>query len=399
MREWTPEPTKAPRLNTRPTRLFAALSMTLALAACQKLGGIAATSDKAPDLAVGTTANGEITSTSLLNHNDGSRHQDYRIALKSGEAVSLELGGSLSGQLAVFDGGNLIAKANTGYYGMEGEGEATASGPVSLAFRAPKDGTYLIAVNSSSADSFGPFKLKAIQVVPYDGKPLAAGSQATDWLISEQQEYKLKIDKAGLYSITLESSAFDGYLRLNGRNVELEDDDNGGNLNPRIRTWLEPGDYTLTASALNGNSGSFKLGIAQTQTNGNIATRDGTTLTIGQTAQGMIDSRGRRSFVLNLDEARRIQFDAIASDFDSKLHITGPGVEAEDDDGGNGLNARLLLPLGPGRYIVEVSSMGSSQGMFELETTDMGGNVGSTANGNRKGGEATAEAEAAVEAD
>ena len=113
----------------------------------------------------------------------------------------------------------------------------------------------------------------------------------------------------------------------------------------------------------------------------------------------MIDSRGRRSFVLNLDEARRIQFDAIASDFDSKLHITGPGVEAEDDDGGNGLNARLLLPLGPGRYIVEVSSMGSSQGMFELETTDMGGNVGSTANGNRKGGEATAEAEAAVEAD
>ena len=252
-------------------------------------------------------------------------------------------------------------------------------------------------MNSISADSFGPFKLKATQVVPHDGKPLAAGSQTTDWLIGEQQEYKLKIDKAGLYSITLESSAFDGYLRLNGRNVELEDDDTGGNLNPRIRTWLEPGDYTLTASAVNGNSGSFKLDIALTQTNGDIATRDGTTLTIGQTTQGLIDARGRRSFVLNLDEARRIQFDAITDDFDSKLRITGPGVDAEDDDGGNALNARLLLPLGPGRYTVEVSSLGNTQGMFELETIDLGGNVSTPANDNRKGDEA--QADAAIEAE
>ena len=72
--------------------------------------------------------------------------------------------------------------------------------------------------------------------------------------------------------------------------------------------------------------------------------------------------------------------------------ITGPGVDAEDDDGGNALNARLLLPLGPGRYTVEVSSLGSSQGMFELETTDMGGTAGSSANGNRKGGDASADA-------
>ncbi len=377
-------------------RLFAAIAMTLALTACQKLGGIAATGgDKAPNLTVGETVSGEITSTSTLNYNDGSRHQGYKVTMKSGEAISLELGGSLSGQLAVFDGQNMIANASSS--GMS-EGDSTSGSSVNLAFRAPKDGSYLVAVNSASADAFGPFKLKTAKVVPYDGKPLGADSEATDWLMGDKQEYKLKIDKAGLYAITLESSAFDSYLRLNGRNVELEDDDNGGNLNARIRTYLEPGEYTIAASSVNGNTGSFKLSVKLTPTENGLVTRDGTALTIGQTAQAMMDSRGRRTFVLNLDAPKHIQFDAIADGFDSVLKITGPGVEEENDDGGNGTNAQLTLDLRAGRYIVAVTSLGSQQGVFELETTDLGGDVAAPANSNRKDAaeEAAADAAAAV---
>lgn len=380
------------RLNTRSTRLFAAISLTLALAGCQKLGGAAA-GDSAPALAVGETVSGEITSSSRLNYNDGTRHQGYKMTLKNGEAVALELGGALNGQLAVFEGQNMIANAGSGY---EGEGEG-ASGSVSLAFRAPKDGTYLVAVNSASSDNFGPFKLKTATVVPYDGKPLVPNSSATDWLVdSGKQEYKLKVDKAGLYAITMESSAFDSYLRLNGRNVEVEDDDNGGQLNARIRAYLEPGEYTIAASSLNGSTGSFKLGVSLTPTDQALITRDGTPLTIGRTAQSMMDSRGRRTFTLDLASARHIQFDAIADGFDSMLRITGPGVEAEDDDGGNGTNARLSLPLGPGRYTVAVSGFGNQQGVFELETTDMGSSTAAPANSNHK--DAAVEAAAAAAA-
>ncbi|WP_161809631.1 pre-peptidase C-terminal domain-containing protein [Stenotrophomonas terrae] len=383
-------------MNASHARLFTAIAMTLALTACQKLGGIAASGgDKAQNLTVGETVSGEITSSSTLNYNDGSRHQGYKVTMKSGEAVSLELGGSLSGQLAVFDGQNMIANASSS--GMS-EGDSTGSS-VNLAFRAPKDGNYLVAVNSASADAFGPFKLKAAKVVPYDGKPLGADSEATDWLMGEKQEYKLKIDKAGLYAITLESSAFDAYLRLNGRNVELEDDDNGGNLNARIRTYLEPGEYTIAASSVNGNTGSFKLNVKLTPTENGLITRDGTALTIGQTAQSMMDSRGRRTFVLNLDAPKHIQFDAIADGFDSVLKITGPGVDQEDDDGGNGTNAQLTLDLRAGRYIVAVTSLGNQQGVFELETTDLGGgDVAAPANSNRKDAaeEAAADAAAAV---
>ncbi len=364
--------------------------MTVALAACQKLGGVAG-GDNSPKLAVGDTVSGEITSTSSLNYNDGSRHQGYKMALKSGEAVSLELGGALSGQLAVFDGQALLANASSGSSDSESGSNGSS---VSLAFRAPKDGTYLVAVNGASAQSFGPFKLKTAQVVPYDGKPLGADSQAIDWLMGDKQEYKLKVDKAGLYSITLESSAFDAYLRLNGRNVEVEDDDSGGQLNARIRTFLEPGEYTIGASSVNSNTGSFKLSVAVVPTPNGMITRDGTSLIIGQPAQAMMDSRGRRTFVLNVDSPRQVQFDAIADSFDSVLKITGPGVDAEDDDGGNGTNAQLILDLRAGRYIVAVSSLGSQPGVFELETTDLGSDVAAPASNRKDAVEAAAEAAA-----
>jgi len=381
-------------LNTRPTRLFAALSLTLALAACQKLGG--GGGDTAPSLAVGDSVSGEITSSSRLNYNDGSRHQGYKVALKSGQAVALELGGSLNGQLSVFDGQSLLATASA--RGYEGEG---GPGEVSLAFKAPKDGTYLVAVNSAGSDSFGPFKLRSSAVTPYDGKPLGADSEAVDWLMGEKQDYALKVDKAGIYTIAMESGALDSYLHLTGRNVDVEDDDGGGNLNARIRAYLEPGDYTLGASSLNGTTGSFKLKVGLTPVDKDLIIRDGSALTIGRTAQGMVDSRGRRSFVLDLDSARHVQFDAIADNFDSVLHVSGPGVDAEDDDGGNGTNARLTLHLGPGRYTVAVTSFGSQQGVFELETTDLGADMAAPGNSNRKDAAveaAAAAAEAAAEA-
>ncbi len=386
------QPIKDSRLNTRPTRLFAALSLTLALAACQKLGsGGGGDGDTAPSLAVGDSVSGEITSSSRLNYNDGSRHQGYRVTLKSGQAVALELGGALDGQLSVFDGQSLLASASSRGY----EGEAGTS-EVSLAFKAPKDGTYLVAVNSAGADAFGPFKLKSSQVTPYDGKPLGAGSEAIDWLMGDKQDYTLKVDKAGIYTIAMESGALDAYLHLSGHGIDIEDDDGGGNLNARIRAYLEPGDYTIGTSSLNGSTGAFKLKVALTPVDKDLIIRDGSALVIGRTAQGMVDSRGRRSFVLDLDAARHLQFDAIADNFDSVLRISGPGIDAEDDDGGNGTNARLVLQLGPGRYTVTVSSFGSQQGVFELETTDLGDEPATPANSNRKdAAEAATEAAAA----
>ncbi|MCL7713882.1 ABC transporter substrate-binding protein [Stenotrophomonas mori] len=364
-------------MNTPPFRLLATLSLTAALVACQKPE--AGSRDAGAALSVGDTVSGEITSSSPLNYNDGSRHQAYRLSLKNGEAVALELNGSLNGQLSIFDGQKLLASATSS--GYEGERGASA---LNLAFKAPKDGTFLVAVNSAGSDAFGPYQLKSSTIVPYDGKPLAAGSEAVDWLMGGKQEYALKVETAGLYTIDMESSVLDAYLHLTGRNVDIEDDDGGDRLNARIRAYLEAGDYTIAASSVNDGTGSFKLGVAMTQLDKDMVIRDGASLTVGQSVHGMVDSRGHRSFTLTLDRARHLQFDALADNIDSVLHITGPGVDAEDDDGGNGTNARLRLRMGPGRYNVMVSSFGNRQGVFELQTTDLGGDSAAQGDSNRK---------------
>ncbi|MGV8959008.1 MAG: ABC transporter substrate-binding protein [Stenotrophomonas sp.] len=377
-------------MNIPATRLSTAVALMLALAACQKPGG------SAPALSIGDSTTGEITSSSRLNYNDGSRHQGYNLAVKAGQAVSLELGGALNGTLSVFDGQTLLATNSRGTTGYEGE----SGGLVNLAFKAPKDGTYLVAVNSMGPQSFGPYKLNATAIAPYNGEPLGANSEANDWLIAEKQEYPLKVAKAGIYTIRMDSSALDAYLSLSGKGVDLDNDDGGEGTNARLTAYLQPGDYVVTASAIDSRTGSFKLGVTMTEQPNGLVIRDGSALTLGNSIHGMIDSRGRRTFTLQVTSPRQVQFDAIADNFDSTLRITGPGVNEEDDDGGNGTNARLRVNLVPGTYTVVVSSLGNQQGIFELETTDLGGDSGSNGNSNQKSAatEAVEAAEAATDA-
>lgn len=379
-------------LNLRPTLVFVALPLALVLSACQKPG-----SSNAASLVVGDSTRGEITSSSPLNYNDGTRHQSYNISVKNGEAVALELDGALNGTLSVFDGQNLIAGNNRSGGVYDGEGDASPQN--SVAFKAAKDGTYLVAVNSLDPSSFGPYTLRASSITPYDGKPLGPDSEAIDWLINAEQEYTLKAAKAGIYTITMESTALDAFLRVSGKGVQMEDDDSGSGTNARVKAYLEPGDYTISASAINGRSGSFKLGVSMTTPDGGLIIRDGTALTIGKSAHGMIDSRGRRTFTLQVASPRQVQFDALSDNLDTVLNITGPGVNEEDDDGGDGTNARLTVGLSTGTYSVIVTSLGGRQGIFELETTDMGGDSVSNrgGNSNHKAAEAaTASADAAA---
>lgn len=378
-------------LNLRPAPLLVALPLGLLLTACLKTG---TGSDTATALAVGDSARGEITSSSPLNYNDGTRHQSYSISVKNGQAVALELGGALNGTLSVFDGQSLIA-GNSRSSGMY-EGEGDSQGQVNVAFKASRDGSYLVAVNSLDPSSFGPYALKASAITPYDGKPLGANSEANDWLISGNQDYTLKAAKAGIYTITMDSSALDAFVRLTGKGVEIENDDGGNGTNARLTAYLEPGDYTITASAIDGRSGAFKLGVSMTAPDGGLIIRDGTALTLGKSAHGMIDSRGRRIFTLQLGSPRQVQFDAIADSLDTVLRVTGPGINAEDDDGGEGTNARLTLGLGAGTYTVTVTSLGSRQGIFELETLDLGADAASgSGNSNHKAMEAAADSAAA----
>ncbi|VXC13582.1 ABC transporter substrate-binding protein [Luteimonas sp. 9C] len=318
-------------------------------------GGAAMTADTDADataLALDDEVSGEITSSSGINYSDGSRYQRFSLSLTEGQAVSLSLEGPLSGALAVFDGDQLVAR---------GDGPA-------LAFRAAKAGDYLVAVSGRGAEAFGPFRLGAKAIQAYDGKPLAGEGEVVDWLMGSAKDYTLQVERPGLYTITLASSAFDPVLRVRGPNVEAENDDSGGGTDSMLRLFLEPGSYTLNAAALaDDGRGDFNLAVRYAPLPGGMVTRDGTALVSGQTAVARVEGGAGRSFVLDVAQDAQVTIDARAEEFDTVLHVEGPAGTFEDDDGGSGTNSRLSNRLTAGRYTVRVEGLGGGSGMFEIE--------------------------------
>ncbi|MCD9007363.1 ABC transporter substrate-binding protein [Luteimonas sp. XNQY3] len=304
-------------------------------------------------LAIDGEVAGEITSSSSLNYSDGSRYQRFSLPLTEGQAVSLSLEGALPGTLAVFKGDALIAR---------GEGPG-------LAFRAKSAGDYLVTVSGRNAEAFGPFRLGATSIAAYDGKPLAGEGEVMDWLTGRAQDYTLQVERAGLYTITLASSAFDPVLRVRGPGVEAENDDTGGSTDSQLRLYLEPGTYTMNVAALESDDdrGDFTLAVRYAPLPDGMVTRDGTALVSGQVAVARVEGGSGRRFVLDVPNDAQVTFDARSDDFDTVLHIEGPGGHYEDDDGGSGTNSRLSTRLAAGRYTVRVESLGGGSGMFEVE--------------------------------
>ncbi|KAG1255932.1 hypothetical protein G6F65_016535 [Rhizopus arrhizus] len=328
-------------------------ALTLAVAAALVAGGcnrIGAGMDagKAAALEFDKPVSGEITTRSGINFNDGSHHQLYQIKLDDNDLVGLKLTGRLSGSIAVFNNGSLVSTSNTVY---EREGD------VSVAFRASGGGTYQVAVNADGPSAFGPYRLRAEKLKPYDGKPLVGGGEIVDMLGGDSQDYTLQVEKEGLYEIRLVSDAFDPVLKVSGQGVDAENDDSSDSTNSRLSLSLKPGKYTLTARGLgDGVTGMFTLSATRIELPGNLVERDGTALPSTGSVYTMLDNEGRRRFLLTLDRPADVRLDAISSQVDTVLRVVGANVELSDDDGGNGTNARLQETLPAGHYTVDVTS-------------------------------------------
>lgn len=345
------------------TTLLAA-GLALALSGCG-LKQAGADGAKAASLGFDKTAVGEITSASPLSFSDGSRYQLYAIELKDKQAVSLKLSGALSGALSVFrEDGTLVTR-----------GEASEEGPVEVTFRADGAGRYRVAVNGDGASAYGPYRLQAAEVVPYDGKPLVGSGQIVDLLASDRQEYTLQVEKAGLYQIDLASGAFDTVLELHGPNVDEEDDDGGSSTNSRMNLMLEPGTYTLAVKSIDdSSSGQFRLDVKNTALSADIVSSDGTTISPGITVQALLSREdGERRFMLNVPQAGPVRIDALSDQVDTTLQLNGPTIDLSDDDGGSGTNARLQANLPAGRYQLVVASLEERQAVVQVRVSNEGG--------------------------
>jgi len=343
-----------------------ALAVGLVVAGCG-MNTASGQNDKASTLSLDKPVAGEITSRSGTNYNDGSRYQLFTLDVKEKQLIELKLAGALDGALAVFNDQGLVASGSSG----------EEAGTVDLTFRADTAGKYRVAVSGDGASAYGPFRLQAAELVPYDGKPLVGAGDITDVLTGRPQQYTLQVEKQGMYQIDLGSTAFDTVLTVNGNGVEVEDDDGGDRTNSRVSTMLDPGTYTLGVRGIETNdSGLFRINVRQSPLPEGLVTRDGTTLP----ASGKVDvllgrEDGTRTFVLAVARAGKVRLDAISRQVDTTLEVSGNGVSFEDDDGGQGTNARLEMDLAPGRYEVRVAALEGREGLVELRVSTGGAAV------------------------
>jgi hypothetical protein len=96
----------------------------------------------------------------------------------------------------------------------------------------------------------------------------------------------------------------------------------------------------------------------------------GNSLSLGRPVQGTLPMGERYvDYTLQVQQRRLITIDLESRDFDAYLYLLRDGIEIDrNDDGGEGLNSRITLPLEPGTYTIRVSSfMERGSGQFTLQ--------------------------------
>ena len=224
----------------------------------------------------------------------------------------------------------------------------------------------------------------AQQQIPI-GTSVTGQLQLSDPVMADQTHYKMFtfMGTAGqTVQIDLMSADFDAYLYLKDQNGQTlaHDDDSGGGHNSRIiQTLPYTGVYQVYANTLSrGETGSFTLqlraGTAQVA-EGGVAQQIpiGTTVTgeLSSSDPTLTDGSHYKLFTFQGTAGQSVQIDLTSSAFDSYLYLREQNGQAiaHDDDGGGGLNARIVQQLPyTGTYQIVANTLQSGQfGAFTLQ--------------------------------
>ncbi len=153
-----------------------------------------------------------------------------------------------------------------------------------------------------------------------------------------------------IVTITMTSSDFDPYLYLYAPDGSLvaNDDDGAGYPNARISSMRLPreGLYTIQATAYSGalsGRGNYELTLEQ----GEAAPVAFNLINVPGGASGTLDGNGGDTWSFYGYQGQVLTLDLFSADFDTFIEVYDPfgSLVDSDDDGGEGLNSRLILTL------------------------------------------------------
>lgn len=303
-------------------------------------------------LAVGQEVRGEITSADTLNWRDGSRSELYAIQLSADQAVRFQVEGPLRAQLSLFRGEELVQASDA------------MRENASLVARPQRAGRYVLAVSGADAGAYGPYTLSATPMEVYGGGEIVPGATITDWSQSPRQ-IPLRISEAGLYRIRMASEDFDTVLGLEGNGYALRSDDADGS-NSVLTVRLEPGVYTLVATGFQDMiDGQFELSVAPHVLPDGVEPAAAGDLEAGRELTALYQGEPVE-YRLVVPRRQLLQLDMRSSEIDPGLTLRGNGLELEDDDSGDRLDARIVTVVEPGEYTVRAGAYDAGAGVFTL---------------------------------
>ncbi|MDG2282656.1 MAG: PPC domain-containing protein [Longimicrobiales bacterium] len=273
-------------------------------------------------------------------------------------------------------------------------------------FTVLETGTFRVVASAISPDMAGPYRLRlsdspqaaaetycggvdtsALTAVPPQGS-IEVGTPISGTLTGEErsiqdgrpiQVWELQGTAGETLVVSHRSDDFDAYLYLTGPGLAaaLTDDDSGGDLDSQITvTFPETGTYTVGAAALStGASGAYSLTVTRAIQMSELSF-DGRSLRLGSSSYGTlseldptIEGRPVQAWAFRGDAGQGVTIDMLSQDFDSYLHLMGPGITERmtDDDSAGNLDSRIEFTLPEsGIYRVVASSLGSDGGSYEI---------------------------------
>jgi len=208
------------------------------------------------------------------------------------------------------------------------------------------------------------------------GQTLAGSLSTADCRLDDNSfadPFRLRITAQTTVQIDLQSTTFDAYLVLtDSAGTTLVENDNGptGN-NSRIVRQLAPGVYFIYANSFNANTtGAYTLAVTTAATADPCLISSAVPIALGQTLNGTLTTTDCRLpedgsyadlYRLVLSGTTTVTIDMAAS-FDTYLFVfnTANQVVAEDDDSGDGTNARIVATLTAGTYYIGANTALSS---------------------------------------
>lgn len=236
-------------------------------------------------------------------------------------------------------------------------------------------GTYALKA-TGYRNSSGQYQLR---VAGSEGRELPLGQGMSGVINSgERKVYLFTVVREGLYTVSLNrtgNSALDPALLLQneqGQNLS-QDDDSGEGLNAKIETFLSPGTYLLFGYGSDVGSGAFTIQASRK----NVTPQQQTTLGVNTAAEGWIFQNTRHSYTISLQREGLYSFDCVKADsgnLDPMINLENENhiqIDSDDDSGG-GRDARIMRMMTPGKYTLNVTSVGTSSGKYRLSAKVIG---------------------------